>query len=139
MMKKRSLLGYIGLTIITCGLYHYYWIYVTTQDINDISGRKVADPAIALLLSLVTCGIYQFYWYYIVGNEMQESSNAMGVNIKENGTTYILFILLGMVTFGITSLIAYFMFFKNMGICVDYYNHNTMNNTYNNNQKMASN
>ncbi len=126
MIIKRSFLGFIGLSIITCGIYPLYWIYVTSNDVNEMCGSEIVNPLIAVLLHFLTCGLYTYYWMYVVGNEVHDLGNYLGANIKDNGTTYLLFMLLGVVSCGIFNLIAYYLFFKNLGICTDYYNHKMM-------------
>lgn len=97
MLKTRSFWGYIGLTIITLGIYGLYWVYAMTRDINEITkaDNKSTSPGLALLLWLITCGIYPIFWLYILGDRMQQSGVRMGVQVKDSGGTYILWYLLG--------------------------------------------
>lgn len=52
------------LTIITCGIYGFYWTYQITKSIGIIRGDYENDFWKLLLLSILTCGIYHIYWYY---------------------------------------------------------------------------
>ena len=59
-----SLLMYILLSIVTCGIYGLYFTYKMAQDTNQIcagDGDKTAGLGAYILLSLVTCGIYSFW------------------------------------------------------------------------------
>ena len=124
LLKKRSYLGFIGLNIITCGIYGVYFIYITSKDVNQMSGRKVVDPVLSVVLYFVTCGLYMFYWYYVIGNELQVIGNANGCEIKDSGMTYLVLLVLGNFTCFITSILGMFFFFTNLGLCVDSYNEN---------------
>ena len=57
----RGLLSYILLSIITCGIYSYYFIYKIAKDVNvacDGDGQNTSGLAAFILLSMITCGIY---------------------------------------------------------------------------------
>ena len=58
---------------------------------------KRQDPIILIVLSIVTCGIYAFYFYYILGLAVNRELGREAVNP--------LFVWLGYVTCGITTLI----------------------------------
>ena len=107
----RSLLMYILLTIVTCGIYGLYFLYALARDVNDMcdheDGHHTAGLLKYFLLTLVTCGIYSFYWNYKLGNRLQSNCNERyGLNIQENGTSVLLWMLLGTFVCGIFSLIG---------------------------------
>lgn len=64
MYQQRSVATVIIFSILTCGIYMYYWIYVTSRDINTYLEISDMDPAVEVILSIFTCGIYLFYWYF---------------------------------------------------------------------------
>lgn len=53
--------------MLTCGLFYYYWIYKTTKEIKDFTGKEDINPLIEVLLGFFTCGLYFKYWYYKYG------------------------------------------------------------------------
>ena len=62
----RSLVMYILLSIITCGIYGYYFIYKLAVDVNEMcksDGDSTPGLLAFILLSLITCGLYAYYWY----------------------------------------------------------------------------
>lgn len=63
-MKQRSVLGGIVLWVITCGLYGWYWHYVTTAELRDATGREDLTPGLDLMLGLITCGLWFIYTDY---------------------------------------------------------------------------
>ncbi|MCI5746008.1 MAG: DUF4234 domain-containing protein [Erysipelotrichaceae bacterium] len=65
------------LSILTCGIYSFYWFYVTTNELNenDKSTPELMNYAIAFLLALVTCGIYGIYWNYMFYKKVDAATN----------------------------------------------------------------
>ena len=61
----------IILILVTCGLYGFYWIYVTTRDINNCLGEERIDPVLLLILSLL-CGFVVIYWLYQIDKALIE-------------------------------------------------------------------
>ena len=54
--EDRSLLMYIVLTIITCGIYSYYFVYKLAQDMNVMcsgDGEETAGLLKFILLSIL--------------------------------------------------------------------------------------
>lgn len=124
MIQKREFWMVLLLSIVTCGIYAYIYYYQMTKDLNQMAGPddKTVEPGMVVLLSIVTCGIYTWFWYYQMGNRMQNMGNANNVLVEENGTTYLLWILLGSLLAGIGSFIAMYLFIKNFNRLADAYN-----------------
>lgn len=57
--KKRNPLGVLGLSVITLGIYFFYWYYKVNDDIRRYEHDQTVRPGIALLC--VTLG-----WFLIV-------------------------------------------------------------------------
>lgn len=119
--EDRSFLMLILLSIVTCGIYGIIFYWNLFQDINVVCRPKENDDSqqspnylIAFLLSIITCGIYFYYWYYKQGNRMQRVGHEYGIVIEENGTTYLLWALLGTLLFGIGPLVVMYLIIKNV-------------------------
>ena len=123
MVNQRSFLGFLGLSIITFGIYGIVWFYVMTRDINSVVGEdgKKTDPGIATLLAFITCGIYPLIWFYMQGDRMKAAGDAKGANISDTGTIYLLWILLGSFIL-IGPIVAYVKFLKNYNTLVVLHN-----------------
>lgn len=73
----RGLLSYILLSIITCNIYSYYFIYTLAKDINvacEGDNERTQGLVAFILLSLVSCGIYSWVWYYKLGNRLANNA-----------------------------------------------------------------
>jgi hypothetical protein len=69
-IEQRNIWIAILLSVITCGIYALYWMFVLTQDWNTVTeaqGQKPGTtPGLVVILSIVTCGLYSiYYWYYL--------------------------------------------------------------------------
>lgn len=122
----RSLLLYIVLNIVTCGIYSLYFIYALARDINVVcagDGRSTGGLLKFILLSIITCGIYSWIWYYGVGNRLAANAPRYGMSFQENGTTILLWELFGVLLCGIGPFIAMHIVIKNTNMLCGAYNH----------------
>lgn len=121
---NRGLLGYILLSIITCGIYSYYFIYTVARDVNVAcagDGKSTGGLLKFILLSIITCGIYSWWWEYSLGNRLAENAPRYGMSFSENGTTVLMWILFGWLLCGIGPFIAMNIIIKNTNsICMAY-------------------
>ena len=123
--ENRSLLTYILLTIVTCGIYGFYFIYMLAADVNTMcegDGAHTGGLLQFILLSYVTCGIYTFFWYYKLGNRLQENAGRYGLNFSENGTTILMWLILGSILCGIGTFIAVYILINNTNHLARAYN-----------------
>ena len=120
----RSLASYILLSLITCGIYSYYFIYAVARDINiacEDDDEETAGLGMFILLSIVTCGFYGLYWEYKLGNRLAKNGPAYGLNIMENGTTIIMWRILGSLICFVGTFIGSNILIKNVNaVCAAY-------------------
>lgn len=122
----RSLLMLILLNLVTCGFYSWYFIYSLARDLNvacDGDGRNTAGLLKFILLSIITCGIYSLFWHYGVGNRLAANAPRYGMSFQENGTTVLLWLILGSLLCGIGGLVAMHIIIKNSNMICGAYNH----------------
>lgn len=126
----RSLLMYIILNLLTCGIYHWYFIYKLAQDVNTTcqgDGDKTNGLGVYILLNLVTCGIYAIIWEYSLGNRLAANAPRYGMHFQENGTTVLLWVLFGALVCGIGPYVAMYIIIKNTNsICLAYNRYNNL-------------
>ena len=122
---NRSLIAYILLSIITCGIYGYYFIYSIARDVNTMcrdDGEKTGGLLAFILLSFVTCGFYGLYWEYKLGNRLAANAPRYGITFQENGTSVLLWYLVGSLLCGIGPFIAMPILIKNTNALAAAYN-----------------
>ena len=60
--RTRSPVTCIILTFITCGIYYLYWLWVTNQQINDLTGTEVVSSGM-LVLGWFCFPVLWYNWY----------------------------------------------------------------------------
>jgi hypothetical protein len=100
----RSVAGLIIFSILTCGIYHLYWMYATTNEVNEYLSEEDTSGGMVLVFSIITCGIYTLYWYYQMGKKLQavRCIAFSKVNTTANDDS-ILYLLLAIFGFAIVS------------------------------------
>lgn len=124
LQTDRSLVAYIILSIITCNIYSYYFIYKMAHDVNiacEGDGESTGGLVAFILLSFVTCGFYAYYWYYKLGNRLAANAPRYGMNFQENGTSVLIWCVFGLLICGIGPFVAMHILIKNTNsICAAY-------------------
>jgi hypothetical protein len=82
----------IVLSIVTCGVYYFYWLYTVMNDINKAAGREIINPGTFILLSIF-CAPMVYYVFYTVDKNLAEVSYHEGTFYKEN---FIMWLILAM-------------------------------------------
>ncbi len=121
----RSLAMYIILTIVTCGIYGFWFIHSIADDLNvacEGDGENTPGLAAYILLSIVTCGIYNIWWIYKVGNRIAVNAPRYNLRFQENGTTLLMWYIVGILLCGIGSFVAIYMLIRNMNQLASAYN-----------------
>ena len=105
----RSLVLYIILTMLTCGIYGIVFMYCMIDDINEMlrgDGKHTHNIFMVMLLSLITLGIYSFIWYYDIGERLGEATRVRNIPDTVSGTSVLLWILLGSFLCGVGPYVA---------------------------------
>lgn len=103
-MTQRNVALVIVLTLITCGLYSFYWHYVVTEELKRTSGKTDLSPGLDLLLAIVTCGI----WYVYVDYRNAQLSHSLFAarGPHEDKSTLVLLLDIGTYFTGFTGIVA---------------------------------
>lgn len=121
----RGLFSYILLSLITCGIYSYYFIYRMAHDVNiacEGDGEMTSGLVKYIVLSIITCGFYSLYWEYSLGNRLAGNAPRYGMVFQENGTSILLWHIFGLVLCGIGPFVAMSILIKNSNRICNAYN-----------------
>lgn len=121
----RGVIGWLLLSIVTCGIYSYYFLYCLARDINVMcqdDGDSTPGIAAFILLSFVTCGFYALYWYYKIGNRLQANAPRYGLVFQENGTTILMWQIVGAFLCALGPIFAMNIIIKNTNAMATVYN-----------------
>lgn len=96
MVKERSIVVCILLSIVTCGIYGIYWFICLTDEANAAAGEQGTSGVMALIFSLITCGIYGLYWMYKQGERIDNAKTKRGMAGGSNGVLYLILAIFGL-------------------------------------------
>lgn len=97
LVKNRSIVLSIILSIITCGIYGLFWYAFMVDDANKVSGEyDSTSGGLTILYSLLTCGLYKIYWSYKVGKQLYNAGSNCGKDISDNSILYLILSLFGL-------------------------------------------
>ena len=96
MVQKRNIVLNIILSLVTCGIFMFYWLYTLTEDTNTIAG-DTNDTAggMVILLTIITCGIYGLYWAFKRGEKIDKAKANRGEPASNGGVLYLILYILG--------------------------------------------
>lgn len=123
--ENRSLIKYILLSLITCGIYPFFWLYQFAKDMNTVcygDNEHTTELGYYILYSFITCGIYSFYWVYKLAQRQKNNGDRYGVYIKDDASTVLLWLIFGNLLFGIGGFVAWYIIINNMNILAHAYN-----------------
>lgn len=99
---KRNIGLCIFLSIITCGIYFFYWFIKVTDEMNTAAGQTDTSGGVSFLLDLITCGIYGIYWGYKMGQKVQTAR--ANRNMPADQSLSVLYLLLNIFELQIITL-----------------------------------
>ena len=94
-IQERKLSTCIILTIVTCGIYGYYWAYCVAKD-----ALSVKDPEGKFTLEIVLSILVPFIGLFLTEKKFAEGCEAQGIPHKDNS---VLYLILGIVGLGIVN------------------------------------
>ncbi|MCR5789582.1 MAG: DUF4234 domain-containing protein [Lachnospiraceae bacterium] len=101
-VAPRNIAVCIILSLITCGIYALYWMYVLNEDVSAVAGEEPqTSGGLVILFSIITCGIYMWYWLYKEGELV---SNIKVKNGSAAGSDAVVFLILAIFGLSIVDL-----------------------------------
>ncbi|MEI7884059.1 MAG: DUF4234 domain-containing protein [Clostridia bacterium] len=97
--RVREPLQVLLLSIITCGIYFLYWLYITADEIRVYLQDESINPGMELLLSII-CFPYVIYWFYKFGKLAGTAQAKAGEMVDDNSTLFILLAIFGLTIVG---------------------------------------
>jgi hypothetical protein len=87
----------IVLTLITCGIYYFFWQARQIRAINHLLGQEKYNFWLWFLLTLVTCGLFNIYYEYYMAQGLIEAQEKHGrVKSKELPVLSLLLTIFGL-------------------------------------------
>ena len=124
--EDRSILLYIILTAVTCGIYGLYFVHKMAQDLNVVcngDGQEATAGLGALIgYSILTCGIYGTCYWYGLANRINLNCPRYGVASEIDGLHYLLWCTIGSLLCGIGPIIGLYKLIKSCNALCHAYN-----------------
>jgi hypothetical protein len=76
-------------SLLTCGIYYFWWIYTVSGEVARAMPEKAINPANELIFSIITCSLYTWYWDYKMGQYIAEMQGRVGLPVKDNSVLYL--------------------------------------------------
>ena len=92
---KRGVALSVILTLITCGIYGFVWLYQLLTTLYRVNNQS-SSAALDIVLSLVTCGIWTIYLGYKMGKLESGVHRAHGLPFKDDSILYVILAIFGM-------------------------------------------
>lgn len=93
MVKNRSIVTALILSVVTCGIYGIYWMAALQNESLAAAKEEGTSGGMVVVLTIVTCGIYGFYWAYKLGERIDRINGAQGGN---SGVLYLILQFFGL-------------------------------------------
>lgn len=122
---NKSLILYIVLSLVTCGIYSLYFLYTMARDINIVckgDGKETAGLLKLIVFTFLTCGMYNYVWECMFQERLLANAQRFGVTIDETGETVMLWNMPGALLCGVGPLVATHILIKNMNKLARAYN-----------------
>lgn len=123
--ENRDIVTYVLLTLVTCGIYGYWFIYKMAQDANVLcadDGDETPGLIVYIALSILTCGIYSLYWQYKLANRLQANAPRYGIALQEGGSDVLIWLIMGVFLCFICRYVGTNIILKNMNTLSAAYN-----------------
>lgn len=86
---ERNLAVCIVLSLVTCGIFLYYWMYKMNEEAYMKAQMPMFTDGVKLIVfTIITCGIYGIIWSYKTADVYDKIKN------NQPGTSRVLFTLL---------------------------------------------
>lgn len=105
-IQSRNIVMYILLSLVTCGIFGFYWMYCVNEDVNNSLGENDMSSGMVVLLTIITCGIYGFVWAYMLGNKISRLKRMMGDPYAESSLGALYLVLCIFITYIVPLAIA---------------------------------
>lgn len=86
-INKRRVAVCIVLSLITCGIYAIYWMYLLVKNTRSI--QKNSNSCIGEMLCLIFVPFYSLYWWYTRGEKVKQSFKEYNSKPTGSGTVYL--------------------------------------------------
>lgn len=89
-VQERNIVMNIILSLVTCSVYFYIWMYQIEEDTARLTGQE-SKGGMIILWTILTCGIYGWVWVYRLGKDRMQQ-----ITGTDNSMMYVILAVLGL-------------------------------------------
>lgn len=96
-IPRRSFGLYLLLCLVTCGLYHFWFLSRWAKDVNTIcagDGERTLPVWEMLALGIPTLGVYPLLWQAWLLDRMYNNAPHYGADVRGDGESFFLWVML---------------------------------------------
>ncbi|WP_105619491.1 DUF4234 domain-containing protein [Vallitalea okinawensis] len=93
--KVRSIPVVLILSIVTCGIYMFYWIYSISESLKHYLDDTEISPGVDVVLSILCFYPYSIYYSYKLGQKQMDAQRRAGVPVTDDTVLYVVLAVLG--------------------------------------------
>ncbi|MBN2558347.1 MAG: DUF4234 domain-containing protein [Clostridia bacterium] len=90
-------------SIVSLGLFNFYWIYFVSYELQQVSNDQKIKPVFEAVISLLTLGIYTIFWSYKYGKYLAVAQKDAGMRYHDY--SFLCAVLAGVLLFPVSMLI----------------------------------
>jgi hypothetical protein len=92
---ERNPIVVVLLTLVTCGIYGLYWMYVSRLEVKNYLENTTISPGVELLLAVV-CFPFVYIWYYKMGQDVAKMQEKAGLPGKDQSMLFLVLSFFGL-------------------------------------------
>lgn len=73
----------LGLSLLTCGIYGFVWLWQVETEIKQELGREDMNPLLDLVLAIVTFGLWGVYLAYRLPQDIAQVQRRRGATVTD--------------------------------------------------------
>lgn len=94
--RERSLAWSVILTLLTCGIYGFVWLYKIGDELRMLSGKDEPHAGLDVFLTLVTCKVWDVYIAYRYPQLIDDIERRVGLPESHLSTVCVVLALFGL-------------------------------------------
>lgn len=93
--EKKDIAACIVLSIITCSIYYFYWVFTIMRKIKILNHEM--DISVSLeLLCFIIVPFYNWYWYYTRAYQLSEGAEKNGYSVENYNVLFLVLSIVGL-------------------------------------------